>query len=348
MTADRPLRKAMVNADRTSVAPELRPTLDDLFRRHDPPLGRIVRLACTPFAERTSFHLADLEIELEDGAVLHLLLKDLGLENLHETARRVKPRFLYEPRREIETYRRILSRLPLDTAHFYGAVIKPDAGLYWLLLEKIPGVRLNVARDQPAWLQAARWLARLHSRIPGESEPLSRSVPLLRYDVASYRLWLERAKCLQFGALTPATKQFLVSTYERAIERLIRLPSTFVHGEFYASNILVQETPAGYRIRPVDWEMAAVGPGLMDLAALSAGGWADRDRAEMAAAYHEALLSEGGPASRTEDMALALDDCRLHLAFRWLGWARDWSPPPENVHDWLGEAIALGEKLKGR
>ena len=91
----------------------------------------------------------------------------------------------------------------------------------------------------------------------------------------------------------------LVGIYDRAIERLIRLPSTLIHGEFYASNILVQETREGCRIRPVDWEMAAVGPGLIDLAALTSGAWAERERTEMAAAYHDALLSEGCPASHS-------------------------------------------------
>ena len=125
-------------------------------------------------------------------------------------------------------------------------------------------------------------------------------------------------------------------------------PSTLIHGEFYASNILIQETREGRRICPVDWEMAAVGPGLIDLAALSSGAWAERERTEMAVAYHDVLLSEGGPRFPFEDLLPALDDCRLHLAIRWLGWAPVWSPPPENAHDWLGEAIALSEKMRMR
>ena len=149
--------------------------------------------------------------------------------------------------------------------------------------------------DDSAWLEAARWLARLHSRFAGESETLNRSAPLLRYDAAFYRLWLERVETFQSVGLGRAVWESLVDTYDRAIERLIRLPSTLIHGEFYASNILVEETREGCRIRPVDWEMAAVGPGLIDLAALSSGAWTERERTEMAAAYHDALLSEGWP-----------------------------------------------------
>ena len=270
------------------------------------------------------------------------------MKNLHESARRVKPGFLYDPLREIKTYREILARHRLGTARFYGAVVRPDEDIYWLFLEKVPGVRLSQSRKYSSWLEAARWLASLHLRFSGEGETLNRSAPLLRLRCpvlpavarASRDVSVHRARSVGLGILG--------CNYGRAIERLIRLPSTLIHGEFYASNILVQETREGCRIRPVDWEMAAVGPGLIDLAALSSGAWAEHERTTMAAAYHDALLSQGWPSFPFEDLLLALDDCRLHLAIRWLGWAPDWSPPPENAHDWLGEAIALGEKMRMR
>jgi hypothetical protein len=324
---------------------ELRPALDDMLRSHDANLGTIVRLESNRCADQTSFNLVDLEIELEDGTVLLLLLKDLGMENLHETARRVKPRFLYNPLREIKTYQELLAPNGLNTAHFYGAVVRPDKDRYWLLLEKISGLRLSQVSDYSAWLQAARWLARLHSRFAGESETLSRSVPLLHYDAAFYRMWLERVEEFQSVGPRKPVWQALAGNYDRAIERLIRLPTTLIHGEFYASNILIQETREGCQIRPVDWETTAVGPGLIDLAALTSGAWTECERAEMAAAYHDTLLSEGMPGFPLKDLLLALDDCRLHLAIRWLGWAPDWSPPSENAHNWLEEAIALSEKM---
>jgi hypothetical protein len=345
MKAGGPRPESTADPDRATSYSELRPALEELLRRHHPNLGRIVCLEGHPCAERTSFHLVELELEFEEGSVLRLLLKDLGLKNLHETARRVKPGFLYQPLREIGTYQEILARARLGTAQFYGAVVRPAEGLYWLFLEKISGVRLSQAEDTSAWLQAARWLARLHSQFSRESETLGRSTPLLRYDAAYYRLWADRVVRFQSVGREGAA---LIDTYGRAIDRLTRLPSTLIHGEFYTSNILVEEGREGRQIRPVDWEMAAIGPGLIDLAALSSGAWSERERTEMAAAYHEVLLSEGWPRWPFEDLLLALDDCRLHLAIRWLGWAPDWSPPPENAHHWLGEAIALGEKMRRR
>src|SRR5262249_18789030 len=152
----------------------------------------------------------------------------------------VKPNFLYNPLREINTYQEILAKNRLGTAHFYGAVVRPGEDRFWLFLEKVPGMRLCQVGDYSAWLQAARWLARLHLRFSGESDSLNRSAPLLRYDTAFYALWLKRVEMFQSVGLRQATWESLVSDYDRAIERLIRLPSTLIHGEFYPSNILVQ------------------------------------------------------------------------------------------------------------
>jgi hypothetical protein len=30
---------------------------------------------------------------------------------------------------------------------------------------------------------------------------------------------------------------------------------------------------------------------------------------------------------------------------QWLGWSRDWTPPPEHVHNWLDTASTLGRRL---
>ena len=135
----------------------------------------------------------------------------------------------------------------------------------------------------------------------------------------------------------------LFGDYDRVIRHLVALPATFLHGEFYASNVLVHEKGEGLRVCPVDWEMAAVGPGLIDLAALTAGGWTADEREALALAYHAALVpGESWPPAA---FLTALDYCRLHLAVQWLGWSTGWSPPPEQAQDWLGEALGLAEKL---
>ena len=168
MTVGGPLPESTADTDRAAFHLELRPALDDLLRRHNPNLGRIVRLESNPCADRTSFHLVDLEIDLEDGSVLRLLLKDLGMKNLHETARRVKPDFLYNPLREIKTYQEILARDRLGTAHFYGAVVRPDEDRLLAFLGESPGREAlsGERRTPPGCRRPAGW----HTCISGSRE----------------------------------------------------------------------------------------------------------------------------------------------------------------------------------
>src|SRR5207302_1094009 len=151
--------------------------------------------------------------------------------------------------------------------------------------------------------------------------------------------WAERAAA--FVARRPGVPAGLRSQldrladrYDRVAAHLAALAPTVIHGEFYASNILVRDgpptgppphPPAGPRICPVDWEMAAVGPGLLDLATLTAGDWTDEQRAAMVAAYRQALADAGVPLPPPADMWESLDHCRLHLAVQWLGWAENWA-----------------------
>jgi aminoglycoside phosphotransferase len=276
-------------------------------------LGRqVTTVEHSPSPYRTSFPLEELRVELADGATLQLVRKDLRRSALGPINRRVKPEFLHEPGREIEAYRLLAGR-QLGTPVYYGA------GRSWILLEQVPGVELAQIGDLEDWRRAARWLGRLHATFAA-TPPSSRH--LLDHDAAYYRLWPERA-----AARAPEVS-WIADRYEPVIERLVALPRTLIHGEFYASNVLV----AGDRVAPVDWEMAAVGAGLVDLAALVTG-WKGAARAAIVASYHP----------RVDDVALAA--CRLHLALQWLGWSADWTPPPAQAYDWLGEVRETAERL---
>jgi hypothetical protein len=362
------------------------------------------------------------------------MFKDLSPQAMLDGARRTRPRFLYEPRREIETYRTILAPNELGTATCYGAVVERRARRYWLFLERVSGPLLWQVGEFDTWLAVARWLARLHSRFATANLPrisdqqhkpeaparemraspslarrtgvaaLSATPPagdesglaltpgqrrhLLRYDGDFYRLWMRRARTFlrraEFSAQPRADRRridWLAKRYDRIVERLVRLPATFIHGEFFPSNILVQktETPRSsrltprhpsplrpsplaargegmgvkgdqktrrkLRICPVDWEMAAVGPGLIDLAALTAGKWKDEQKDALASAYRAALETAGGTPPTIDEFRTSLECCRLHLAVKMLGWSADWSPPPEHAQDWLSEALRLAENL---
>src|SRR6476646_2259861 len=98
---------------------------------------------------------------------------------------------------------------------------------------------------------------------------------------------MERAKEFAAGAgdsRSGAALAWLGERHEQVVEALLALPRTVIHGEFYASNVLVAGTSGDARVAPVDWELAAAAPGLTDLAALVSG-WSPAEREELVEAY---------------------------------------------------------------
>jgi len=72
---------------------------------------RIAGLKRKMAAFRTSFAREEIEIQLQDGQTSATMFKDLTWQALEGQACRVKPRFLYDPLREIETYRTMVRRI---------------------------------------------------------------------------------------------------------------------------------------------------------------------------------------------------------------------------------------------
>jgi phosphotransferase family enzyme len=302
----------------------------------------------------SSYLLEEIDLALRDGRTLQLIFKDLSPSALISTARHIKPEFLYEPLREIECYRSLLAAETLGTAKCYGAVVDARRARYWLFLERVPPALLWQMGDFEDWKQTAAWLARMHACLAkalAECEPEERA-HLLIYDANFYRCWMRRARTYVRKGDTSRPRKaaaaidWLAARYEKAIDRLTALPATMIHGEFYPSNVMVDQTPKKTRICPVDWEMAAVGPGLVDLAALTSGQWTHEQKNAMAMAYHAALPgpARAKPGKRT--LLADLDYCRLHQAVQLLGWSPKWTPPPEHTQNWLAEAVRLAESLE--
>lgn len=322
---------------------ELRTALETCLRAGAAAGPRVTDLRRKPSAYATSFPLEEVHARLEDGRVLELLFKNVSPNALLPGAREAKPVFLRDPRREVTAYLEILSGAGLGTPACLGAVVDEERGRYWLFLEDVPGVELYQVGELETWRAVAAWLAGMHRTL---GERLRRGDPprhLLRHDAEYFRCWPVRAR--RFAPVA-ARRQIdgIVERYDRVVERLVRMPVTLLHGEFYASNVLVERSIGGLRICPVDWEMAALGPGLVDLAALVSGGWTEEERRELALAYHTARYGRG-PAPSVEAFLTDLDHCRLHLAMQWLGWSPTWRPPREHEQDWLGEAVRVANRL---
>ena len=274
-------------------------------------LGAKVRRSTWPYA--SSFPMEELHVT--GGVTKRLLFKDLS------EARPGRPEFLADPLREIAVYREILEPLGIDAPACHAAVTDP--GRAWLFLELVDGQPLWQFGEIEIWEATARWLAALHSLTPLHAPRL------LTYDAAHLRRRFALAESLPRSA----------EIGERLAERLAGLPAAFIHGEFYASNVLIQREDGAVRVRPVDWETAGIGPGVLDLAALTAGSWNEEECSRIERSYVDACAPSLRPAP--DD----LDCARLLLAAQWLGWSSSWTPPPEHAHDWRAEAMTLIERL---
>jgi len=308
-----------------------------------------------PSPYRTSFPIEELQVELPGRGPVRLGFKRLDWEELEPAAQRAKPRFLYDPEREPAVYRALLPQAPPGPPEFFGAV--GDDARHWLFVEWVEGRELFQVGERELWEEAARRLARFHVAMAPELDRHRQEGRLIEHEAGFYWGWVERAQ--RFAAEradgSAKTIAWLRERHDQAVDALLTQPRTVLHGEFYASNVLVappncikfptqeggnlMQFGDGVRVAPVDWELAAAGVGLSDLAALVSG-WPAADRDAIAAAY---AVEPGVPPFTGRDLDLA----RLQVAIQWLGWAPpEWEPPEGQRHDWLGEAVALAEELE--
>lgn len=301
--------------------------------------GRITGLERHRSEYSSSFSIELLEVTFQNGKVLPIVFKNLSKNSMLREARAVKNQVLYDPEREISVYRSILSDCDLNTAKFYGSAVNRGTDQYWLFIEKVPGLEIYKIGEFEIWLQVARWLAKMHAKFGNRVEELQGKASLLQYDRDYYMLWPDRAVAFSRHQAPGirVTLEKLLSRYDRVIDRLLQLPPTLLHGDFYASNILAQQLDNKLRICPVDWDMAALGPGYIDLAALISGQWSESERNALVKAYLGTKL--------TDKARIDIACCQLHLAILWLGWSPEWHPPKEHQQDWLGQAVELVEEF---
>lgn len=306
------------------------------------PGARVDELLRMPRPARSSWSIEDLRLRLDDGQALSLVWKDLGREAPRSQAWRVKPARVLDPGREPWMYETVLGPVG-EGAPCWGTVSDPHDGVHWLFLEPVEGPPLCEIGDTDTWALAAAWLGGFHARFLGS--PPHDGV-LLQHDTALYD-WLF---CRALAAGDDRVVAFLADvapTYRAAVSDVLDQPRTLLHGEFYPANILVDGGPPT-RIVPVDWEMAGVGPAVLDLAALTSGGWNAEERVAFVDAYRAARLAAGAPCPAADRLLHLLDAAGLLLAVQWLAWAGDdpWEPPEELRNDWLEEAMRSARRLR--
>jgi hypothetical protein len=300
--------------------------------------------------------LEEVDVDLADGRRVELLLKYVDPEALRGGAAKVLPSRVFDPDREVATYRRILAPRRLGPA-LYGSAADSVAGRFRILAERVPGPRLQRTGDIRTWEAAARWLARFHVQLAGEeAETLARECGLVPYHRGFYEYWMERALRRPVptsggepgGAPAGDPLPRVARHHPRIVEHLLELPRTVVHGWF--GPCVVHAAPGSergqVRVVPTGWGAAGLGPPLVDLAGLLSDRWSEEENRRLALVYRREWIRLGGDGWRDERAFFkALDRCRLHRIVQWLGSADEKGAPPDRRLDRALEAVRLATRL---
>lgn len=298
----------------------------------------IVELRSAPSPSATSYAARLVTVRLSDGATLRMFLKDFG-----------SPRLFKEDAgdrraRELHVYRDLLRDAELGVPAYYGAVWSKEHERFWIVVELVDAVPVaDCAFD--SWPAATAWLARLQGLYAREPERFERSSLLIRHDADFFASRAERAlgSARRVSARAARRLRSVLSGYDDLVALMAGQPRTFVHGSFRPENVLVDEPSRPARVCVVDWELAAIGAPLYDLARLCDGYRGARlDR--LLDSYGREASAQGLPVPDRERMVEVLDCFSLHRVVKAVGHALEKGRTRRQVSDWLG----YGETLRAR
>jgi aminoglycoside phosphotransferase (APT) family kinase protein len=251
-------------------------------------------------------------VQLSTGDEFRLFLKD------YRVSQKSKDEREHRRERELRVYRDLLSQAELGPPEYYGSVWDASAGRFWLFLEFVDGLIVQ-HEDVEYGMLAADWLGRMQGFFIQHPEILSSSDFLIRQDGEFFRSKAERA-LWNVAQISPASARRLteiVERYEQVIKVLESQPLSLVHGGYIPWHILVDITHRPVRVCAVDWESAAFGPTLYDLAYYTYGMEA-QSRARVLDAYQRTASLQEVPTPDRIQMHFIVDCLGLHRIFDWL------------------------------
>ena len=319
----------------TELDEEFRSRLDTALQHV---MGRSVEVAMvdrspSPFA--TLFPAEVLAVELVGGERVSLFLKQLGEE---EQADHPEKRCR---EREVRIYEQLLGDPALPVAQFCGAERNQATRRHELFLEYVDGLTLNY-QDLEHWLTAARRLADLHAHFASRADSLVGCDFLLRIDALHFREWGDRAV-----AAVASRSPGLAAKLERVTDHgdipaqvLTAQTKTLVHNDLSPKNVIADPSASPARICFVDWEMAGVGCGVMDIVHLKYG-LDDEDDRRVRAAYCAELAGTDLLPSGRADLRSVFAASELHRTLHRLAHVNYWRTTLETVDQWVADAHRL-------
>ena len=149
----------------------------------------------------------------------------------------------------------------------------------------------------------------------------------------------------EFHGKAPGNVAALAERHSSIVDVLLAEHTAFIHGEFYAANILVgqrRRAPWSFGRWTGKWRRSDRRSSISR--ACSPGDGPTRSGLTWRTCTSPSDAGTGGAVPPRAHYLKTLDCCLIHLSVRNLGWSRDWSPPPDRSHDWLHEAMRLCDK----
>lgn len=273
----------------------------------------ITEIQRSPFQPCTSYDAYLVVVRLADGREVRLFLKDFS------SSLRPKDGARQRREREVSVYRDLLRDTDLGTARYFGSVMDEEQGRVWLLLEYVDGTPVGYCELGAAWAPAAEALGRMHGHFARHTDRLRDCDFLIDHDGDFLRSTVDQALA-SLAHLAPheiGRLEDLVSRYDPVIAVMSDQPRTLLQGGCRPSNILIRVASDPARVCILDWEQAAFGPPLFDLAHLVDGiGPPLLD--ELLRAYRRGAAAYGMSLPSDEEVKHAVDCFRLHMVMNLL------------------------------
>jgi hypothetical protein len=324
-----------------TVEADLRLTVERFLARRGAPCASVAGIERLPSPFATLFPADVLSVRLTNGDSCSVFVKSLGPEQADHPDKQVRDR-------EILVYETLLADADLPVARYLGSRWNERTGRREVFLEHIDDWNLKY-HDLEHWYTAARQLARLHRHFAQCPEKLRGCPFLLHLDGNYGEAWAHRALAAVGRQSADLARRFgpVVRDYNAASAFLSAQPPTLVHNDLAPKNVIADRSQLPARICFVDWEMAGVGCGVLDLVHLTYGLDPESER-RMRATYGDELAGSGLLPPNAADADRLFAACELHKTVSRLAFSEVWRLPLERVAEWITEARELLDRVRGR
>jgi hypothetical protein len=176
---------------------------------------------------------------------------------------------------EAAFYQRYASAAPCRTPRCYGAFASPLTVRMSVIQEELAGVHLEELDKDPNAMEHARLsivaLAKLHARFwrstyPTTSEHRGYLHTRPFWPVALKNIRRHQRSGKIPGGRTSGPSGPLVPLFAHLLKHSLRLPLTYIHGDFRRGNVIIVNSDAGSEACLIDWAVSRWGNGAFDVA----------------------------------------------------------------------------------